>query len=191
MANLPQAFPQVPPSAIASYDYFDIAEGTGMKQFYLCTSEITGPAVDYHLVGNVIYSAELYLQFATASDIDFDLSAFNFPKTISGTGILQIAFRNAGASGTCYIICRLKKNDTVIVSIQSPTEASAAQGVWNMPITIPQTHFKKGDVLRLTIEGYQGGAGIASIGLDPMNREATGVMVITQSSIFIPFRSDI
>lgn len=194
MAQVPQTFSQLPPSAIASYDYTDIAENTGIVKFYLYSSE-TSAGTTYHLSTNDVYSDDINRQFATASDEDFDLSQFSLPKTIKGTGIANIAYRIDGASGSAYIICRVRKwdgsSETTLVSVQSPTIAIGNQGVWNFPLVIPQTHFKKGDILRFTIEGYQNGAGVAEIGIDPKNREVSGGQTITQSSIYIPFRLDI
>ena len=64
---------------IASYDYTDIAEGTGIVAFNLLTSEDT-TAADYHLSENAIPSVEAEKWGRTQSattvqlfDWDFDL----------------------------------------------------------------------------------------------------------------------
>ena len=192
---LPTVYRKSAEPSIASYSYTDIAEGTGVQQFYLCSSEIVGTVNDYHLVENVIYSDALTLAFNDGVSQDFDLTAFNMPKVIKGTGILQIAHRQAGAGGTAWGSVVLKKysgtTETTIVGVISPTITAAVEGVWNMPITIPQTHFKRGDILRLTISGANTDTGMLTIGFDPQNRASAGVMTITQSSIFIPFKLDL
>ncbi len=185
---------------IATYDFTDIAEGTGVVKFYLFETEITGGAVDYHLGTAVVYSSTLMIGGSYA-DLDYDLTQFNIPKTIGGTAIINMPWHifPGGTTMTLTLVCKLKKNDVVIATVTSPT-ASVAGGeaetgnVWCFPMTIPQTHFAAGDVLRLTIEatstGGSGGSQLASYGIDPVSRSFLS-QTVTQSSINIPFRLDV
>ena len=59
---LQQTIPQVPPLAIASYDYTDIASGTGIVKFFLFDSE-NSVSKDYHLGREVIYSRDINVTF--------------------------------------------------------------------------------------------------------------------------------
>ena len=66
MANIPAEFPTLPPKAVASYDWIDTAEETGIKVFYGISSEDTG-GLDYHLIGNTeAYSSQSTTDRTTA-----------------------------------------------------------------------------------------------------------------------------
>lgn len=190
---------------VASYSYTDIAEGTGMQKLYLFTSIITGPTSDEHLTGNIFYSADIFKGVAAGDaselDLDFDLTQFNIPKTIEGTGILNIPYTmesDGATNGTAYMIFQLKKNDVIIVTVQTPTAVdngdSAASGksaIWCLPLIIPQTIFAKGDVLRLTITSVRTGNPSFYIGIDPKNRAATPpfskAFTATDGNMTLPF----
>ena len=70
-----------------------------------------------------------------------------------------------------------------------------------VPIVIPQTHYKKGEILRLTIEGWikKDGAGtsLGTVSFDPQNRDGTLITpstdtdVTTISTFHCPFRLDL
>jgi len=191
MAQLHQTFPTPSPSAIASYSYTDIAAGTGMTQLYLFSST-DSVASDYHLGGNVVYSSEIPKVVTTA--VDFDLSRFNLPKDIKGTAIFQLCYLIGGASGSAYATCKLQHvrgvSVTDIVTVITPTKNFGVSGVMNLQMVVPHTHFKKGDILRLNIDGTSIGNGVFNVYIDPKSR-ASAPVTITNSNIFIPFRIDL
>jgi hypothetical protein len=184
-------------AAIASYDYTDIAEGTGVVRFYLFSSQ-TSTAADYHLTSNALYSNDLTIP--GAADIDFDLSAFNLPKTIRGTAIAVVGYKLDGTlgPGSAAIIFTVRKWDgtteTDIAAVTSKTitvpDGQTYYGIINVPITIPLTHFKRGEILRLNLVGSNTGSTKLYYGIDPMNR-ASGSMEMTAASVYIPFRLDL
>jgi hypothetical protein len=109
--NLPVSFAIPSENVIASYDYTDIAEGTGMQTFYgFAINEGLSGAVSYALSEKLNYSTQLDATTTAATitihtsgativaeedpansfDLDFDLTAFNNPKVIKGTAIAQI-----------------------------------------------------------------------------------------------------
>src|SRR4030042_3978975 len=101
---LPITFRKSPEGSVTSYNFYDIAEGTGIVKFYLNATE-TSSAIAYHLDTNPLYSAVIDVGFAYAAggytqytDYDFDVSTFNLPKTIRGTGIVQITIQSWGTS---------------------------------------------------------------------------------------------
>ena len=100
---------------IASYDYYDIAEGTGNIVFNIAvTSTSTGQ--DYILTSQTPLSEEAEI-FITTGGIantimairdtkDYDLTEFNLPKNIKGTAFIShsLSFRGtAAAGGQCYL----------------------------------------------------------------------------------------
>ena len=204
---IPNVYRKSSEPSIASYSYTDIAEGTGVVKFYLFNSE-DDSAKDYHLTSNVLFSRDVTAQASGSGspkqDIDFDLAAFNMPQTINGTGYATIAMGGRSTAGSSvYIIVRVRKEsggETTLVSIQSDTHtlpaASTQNWYFNVPLVIPQTHFKKGDILRITIETYpvHVDTGI-HIGTSPKNRGYTvaggTAVTLSESTVYIPFKLDL
>lgn len=210
-------------SNIASYDYTDIAEGTGVVKFEGYQSE-TDSGINYGLTTSSIYSKYIESSFSSSIpasgtyliyyDKDYDLTAFNTPKTLRGTAIIQqsLAGIYTGGSGTPYskVNYLIRKWDgtteTEIASAYSDTLAVGGGYAYQMntvPITIPRTHFKTGEILRLSVNGYIGmpgggdTGGVFTIGHDPKNRDgsiliaASGTNIITNLQAYIPFELDV
>ena len=216
---LPINFPLPSESAVASYNYYDIAEGTGIKLFYGCgISDSTGQ--DYILTENQIYPAQAAKEitgtttsasYALTSDTDFDLTAFNTPRTIRGTAYINFCFGAAtsdGGAGYTKIIAKLRKWDgsteTEIASNTSEelvTTTAFTNRLASFTITIPETHFKIGEQLRLTMLQYAYTVGgtkttTTTYGCDPMNMDgtitpSTDDTAITQLKLWIPFKLDL
>ena len=224
---LNEVIPQQAESAIASFDYYDIAEGTGIKAFYLGVSE-DDSGNDYHLVTQELYSDEIDTAITTFDgttydkelDLDFDLAAFNMPKTIKGTGYIQfseyeLTTCSAGQSVNGYFVFKLRKWDgtteTEIASATSKTYGfgyettpTARTETGFIPITIPETPFAPGEQLRLTMECWTktinetGGSGTFAIGHDPKNRDGTYIKPstddpesVTKTTFFCPFKIEL
>jgi len=204
-------------TAIASYDYTDIAAGTGNILFYGAATTITGSSTDYKLtespfICDPVKTKEGVTQANTAKkeiDVDFDLTEFNLPRTIKGEAILSMALslEETAHNVKGYVIAKIRKWDgtteTDIVTAQSAEETSSG-GTWEdfqvtIPLTIPETHFKKGETLRLTIEGWAYGVGGAPAGNIEIwhdatdtdgDGEASGVSS-TALKLFCPFEIDL
>ncbi|KKL23461.1 hypothetical protein LCGC14_2425140, partial [marine sediment metagenome] len=152
--------------------------------------------------------------FAKKSDVDFDLSPFNLPRTLRGEMVVSIAASAKPSSGgkqiEMYFIVKLRKvsgSESDIVSVQSDTWQTGTTEVQNpnqflIPLTVPSTPYKKGDVLRVTIEMWArnsiGGTAIGKFGYghDPSNNftpdtytESNGIT--SRLMCFIPFKLDI
>lgn len=214
---LPTYYPPIPPSAIASYDYTDIAEGTGMKVFYGTYAKVT-TTNHYMLLSNVVASDEIQkywegiaakADFFKVGDLDFDASAFNLPKDVKGTAYVSLPFYAYEGSGVleAYIIAKLRKWDgtteTEIASAQSETYVGDPRTKkLLLKMTAPLTHFKKGETLRMTIEVWYkatipGNPSHLAIGHDPKGRTTaqfpgTGdYKVTTTMEVHIPFRIEL
>jgi hypothetical protein len=167
--------------AIASYDYTDIAEGTGMQILYGFDSTpgiggggsfVSGGS--YHLTSSQVYSTNIESPvipaagstFAKCADLDFDLGAFNLPKTVEGTAFVSVTqlvhSLSGGGSASAYIHAYLYKWDgTTETALANASGAvlKALTGTYEVntsliPLTISQTHFKKGEQIRLNIQQY-------------------------------------
>ena len=185
------------PSAIASYNYTDIISGTGYIALYI--SKTTDK---YVLSNNVFYASTVCSQVynttttnpaAKVADLDFDVLV-NKPLDIKGTAIVQVSVKithtgSSGGSYEPYIIAKFRKwdgsSETDIVQNQSKTFYVASNGDqgWGngicydldaIDLSIPLTHFKKGEYIRITLElwGYCDASAPGSIrlGWDPKNR---------------------
>ncbi len=208
---VPLNFPIPAESAIASYSYTDVAEGTGVQIFYGSTYKVD-TTLSYFLTtqgGHYANDTTSSANIATGDpakvlDLDFDLP-LNLPKNIKGnlyvTATIGCSARNAGTS-TLYYIAKLRKWDgsteTDIASAQSATITnvnSPSVDTLSTKITVPLTHYKKTDTIRLTMEvwaGQSGGSSTAVIYHDPIERASALPDGETQRVIgFIPFRLDL
>lgn len=195
MGSVPQGFGSVPPNASASYDYFDIAAGTGVVQFYAAN----GPSGTNFLTENQIYSDLIILgnEFATINtadgqgakiSFDFDVT-FNKPQDIEGTCIVEIphGWRDTGNQTTnqrmhAYIRKWDGATEINLVSMSGSEWLASGQGAGVETKTtlstlsgeIPFNHFKAGETLRLTVEDSTWEAGGNThhifIGADPQGR---------------------
>lgn len=212
---------QTQPSTIATYNYTDIAEGTGIQLFYGFGYYNQAGTLVYGLGKSTDYSETIETSsapddtgnYSKVIDLDFDLNAFNLPQTARGTAQVNLT-QFAGYGGydmANYIIARIRKWDgtteTEVASGQSAgitTSSNTIKKVRTIRFTVPKTHYKKGDILRLTIElwaktqsaGYINST--AAFGHDPENRD--GALIIpstddprttTKLLFYCPFNIDI
>jgi hypothetical protein len=208
---------QSQPSAIASYDYMDLAQNTGIKLFYVAAEANSG-GTEYFLTGEQVYSSSIEVTGgATASsnfikmiDISADLSAFNAPAILRGTAVFVLCIDNVRVGGTdefSYVVINVQKWDgttaTTIGTVTSETISGATDyKILCVRADITKTSFKKGENLRINIEGWTkvtgGGTNTLTMGIDPMNRDGTAIIPSTDSpasttqiKCWIPFDLDI
>ena len=219
MGSLKQKIPATAPQAIASFNFTDIAEGTGivvLNGFQQETSAATTYALSQQSPNSVTIEtewAETGETFTKQVDLDFDLGEFNLPQDIKGTALFNInVWSKADGGGdtiTSYIHFRLRKWDgsaeTEIANARSAdfaeTDNTGVNHTVNVPLTVTNTHFKKGEQLRITVEGYSkiGAAaqsGVVAIGHDPGDRDGTRIKPSTDPATtkfinHIPFRINV
>lgn len=178
-------------AVIASYDFTDIAEGTGSIVYNLFLQG-TSAGTSFGLTAQDLRSADV--EIIGAATRNFDLTAFNLPQTIKGTAVFEGVIDQSAAGNMSYTIT-IKKNTTTIAGpVQSVVETETNINTnFVVPITIPSTNFKKGDVLRVVVQ-VQGNGTIAT-GIDPANRDGTVITAAqggyTNTRISIPFRIDL
>lgn len=214
MTNLlPLGFPKATPPAIASYDFTDIAEGTGIVLFYGFTAE----AVDggdhgygtYHLSTNPsIFSDSIESTFGvpsatTVTECDFDTAPFNLPKEVDGTAYINFTWKVTNTTGTNnnYATVTIRKwdgtteTDLVVASGAAVSSSTVATDMFKC--TVPRTHFKAGEQLRVSVGLSKTTAGDnpqGHIAHDPQNRDGTQIQpsgdatLTTKMLAFIPFR---
>jgi len=201
MAQIPGAYPLPAETAVASYDYTDIAEGTGTVIYYGYNSKTSAATVSYHLSKSpLVYSADIETitshgsaSSAQVYDFDFDLPSFNLPQTIRGTAMVNSSYAvsNAAVNVSGWPVVRLRKWDgtsssEVAVGTGEELTLSGADEITTSSIVlaVPSTHFKKGETLRLTMEMWkrnqqQPGSNDFVLAHDPKDRDG---QVITKST---------
>src|SRR3990167_10065841 len=157
-----EVFRKSPDTAVASYDYFDIAEGTGVQVFYGFAYTENLSTYLYALGRSTAYSSLIETSFAgsaspggTVFDKDFDLQVFETPKKVGGTAEVTIceAVVFAGTSGTDTqtLTIKLRKWDgttetdiaTKTLSFVLTFGVTIQKNVFVIRFAIPDTHFKK------------------------------------------------
>ena len=198
---IPTIFTNKKEEAIASYDYIDIAEGTGIVQFYGALKGTSG-GTSYMLTTEQIYSQDIStLVPSTPQSYNFDLAAFNMPRIIKGTAYVSISLYIDG-SGTLVAAAKVQKGSGGTysdccdqVTSSSKVDGTPTDSMLLIPLTINETHFKKGDNLRLVITISGDAHAGNEFGHDPMNRDGTNITAAknlsTQLKLFLPFKIDI
>jgi len=187
--------------AIATYSYLDIAEGTGIAKFYLAQSVATATLSQILTGDSTMNTTEeaggstlgrIYT-LSPAGTINFDLSPFNTPKRIKGTGYFD--FEAVAESGTRLLKIQIKKvsggvetdvSSEVIVSIGTASDRFLAK----LPITT-QINFAKGDILRLSLTSSDDFN--IKFGTDPQGNSAGAPVAVndTKSTLSVPFALDL
>ena len=216
--SIRKVVPPTPPSAIASYDYSDIADGTGVKNFYACQSIASGAyGTAYYLTTDTSIisgrvAEKLQNKSGLVSDMNYDV-VFNLPKIIKGN--VRISLGQGVSGDTVSVTLRLslyKISDGVTTQIgnsvdtDKTTQTGAGQTSHTRNLTIDTSeriHFKIGDTLRLNVKMY-GQVGVApntmGYGCDPAGTtdavDSCGAIVIvapdpTKLTVGIPFIIDI
>jgi len=205
---LPKRF-QTASQPIASYDYTDIEEGTGVVVLYGMNSVLSGGTM-LSLLKTPIYSGTIAstqtptTSWAKKGDYDFDLT-FNTPKRIKGK--VRIAVTNVykgSADGTTYSYLRAYvkhydgTDETSLGDVYSTTgsaqSATVGSTMHNLEIDVAETHFKTGETFRVTIEVWgktaSGAGAFVGIAHDPKDRDDGTILEAADSSqmeVHIPF----
>ena len=186
MAGVPQNF-QAISNVLPTYNSIDIASGTGIINFY------AGDTVDLNLLSNSTFYAETVVTRITLNtgavakvlDVDYDVT-LNRPLNIAGKVVLNVPIdledSGGGATTQMYVLAKVRKWDGVtetdICNNQSSNLSVTATGVFTykmlaIDLNIPLTHFKIGEVLRLTLECWgntSAGTHYGHLAHDPMSR---------------------
>lgn len=199
---------------IQTFDHVDIASGTGYEQFYLVDTidlKILTPLAIWAETGLTTGTSTTDAQ-AKAFDVDFDVT-LNLPRTIKGIALFNLPFmisHDAVGDFDGFLRVRVRKVsggvETEIATNDSNTlTATGATEISNMAcvdVDVPSTIYKKGDTIRITVEGWasaDGGVGTTTIrlGHDPMDNSAldqyfdTPIAIPATSTVQLPFKIDL
>tara|TARA_R100001530_G_scaffold18384_1_gene15688 strand:+ start:2751 stop:3395 length:645 start_codon:yes stop_codon:yes gene_type:complete len=141
------------------YDGFN-AYSTGGDNYVLVesskSSALTG--IDETTSSSTVNYSEITGNSGQSFDGDFDLTQFQLPQTIEGDAFVRVSMAAGGAQVAGFVLtAHIRKWDgsteTNIANTVTDTFTMAVDTDYTrtLAITIPRTHFKKGDILRLTI----------------------------------------
>ena len=208
--KVPHNFLESGELAVASYNFFDIADGTGVIEFYPTEAATATSTFVQRLVNSTShYSENNGVTTATGSlDIDFDVT-FNRPQTLDGTMYVAIPIAAKASSGTITISVTLTikhfdgTTETTLGTAQtSPVLSTTTTSEWVSQMIIltwdiARTLFKAGDTLRITLTDTISGNGSQAIGHSPIGtqRTATGLefnsLGTSRATAFVPFDIDL
>ena len=196
MALIPIKFPSTP-RAVASYDWQDIASGTGYERYFgIQTSGSYYLTSESSIYSNKVITAEYSSSGAwqLMNDLDFDVQ-FKLAQNIKGTVIANIPIGFKGTTSArlyeTYADVLVRKWDgtaeTEIASAISDninntddTTDLTVHAMVTLPIEIStRQHFKKDETLRITVRQYARQVTNSAnadwiIGHDPPNRITSG-----------------
>lgn len=173
----------IPQPDLASYDWYDLATGTGYKDFY-GMDIITGTdTLSYVLSTRAFYSSVGFKSFSNLTgEINFDLE-LEVPITIEGVTLLNIA---VGSQQTFSINLSFKlysvdENDVETQLGSTVTDNAVAlannQKVVSVKFNVPITRIKAGEKIRLCVINPAAGAGNALYWyFDPKDRSDLSVV---------------
>ena len=158
MVEIPAAYPPAQDIPIPVFQFTDIAAGTGVVTYFGAASK--DPTIGYMLSEQQVYTAQRETARVTGtgeSTFNFDLTAFNLPRTAKGTAVFSCPVWNLTQANTTTIKVKIIK-----VSGGTPSDVSSqisAEGLSNVgqakmiliKIPLTETHFKKKDILRCEV----------------------------------------
>ena len=213
--TLPDVFGDIGERVVASFTFEELGSGTGTIVYQGISHSESGTE-GFSLLTPIIESFTVQsIGAATGGsatlilDEDYDL-LFNLPQNLNGKGRAIFTFFISTSTGTgnnnTFVIVKLRKfsgaAETDIVSVQTETKNLAPSTIEGfqqvMEFDIPKTHFKKDDIMRITMEVWsqQTGTRPATVGYahDPKNRNNTSIPdddLTKQLQIHIPFVIDL
>lgn len=208
-----QKIPLLSSPAIASYNYIDVEDGTGVVVFF--PGDLSGLNL---LSRAVFYSNTGFTQVGdTEKTAVFDLE-FNLAKTLKGKGLcsVPVAFdNNAGGSSSKTAMVQMEtyhvdRNDveTFILSgivpftWNSVSNGAQAYDIVSLSMNFQEDHFGEGEKFRLKIinKGVGQANELVTIGHDPRSRldignDVNGSVVAwphtSASELHLPFKLDL
>jgi len=192
---------------IASYNAIELLSGVGYATMY------AGGTIDKKVLSNITFYANPMgsdgLLSGTNLDVDFDVT-IQTPVTFKGTAILNIPerIRLGSDAGSCSFVAKIYKvvdgTETELAtntgSTFTGTTSTTKYRMECFDLTLAETTFNYGDILRLNITGSGSTGGTPGpdrnfgVGHDPKNRsvgwDTTGA-VPSQMAIQLPVKIDL
>lgn len=193
MPNLPQDFRKASEIGV-SYDFSDIQSGTGYNAYYGAQMKDSGATTQFLTSTEGLYSAVESVTTGGTTAFNFDLSAFNMPMVVKGIAILSCCAVHSAATG--HITAAIQKlsggTATTIGATITGADVATSPVMHLFKWSISETHFKKGDILRLVLTLVTG-SGTFYVGTDSGNVKSAPLDTAptTELKLLIPFKLDL
>jgi hypothetical protein len=194
---LPNQFQTQSSAPLANYSYIDIAEGTGVIEFYGLRVSVDATAAndDYKLVTNAIISSASQTELTSdGQEILFDV-VFNLPKVVKGDVYVVVPLTHVGAgTGVAAVgIDKVSGADTtaLLAYTNLPSITGDSSQDKSFTATIALTKFKRGDTLRLKIKRISNGGGNFYLNHNPIATTAALTNSGGRLSFYVPFRIEL
>lgn len=203
---IPKVYAKPGADAIASYNFTDISDGTGVVNFLGYMSQASSAAIVYKLGNQTIFSQLVNYAGTIVTTFDFNLTPFNKPQIVKGTCTCRFSAGSlAGVGHTIWFDAVVKKvarngTETIIGTGSTRVIDLGASSVFaNLlcSFDLTTTKFKVGESLRLTIIPYRSDVAVTTLylGFDPANRDGVEITPAstypTKMELFIPFKIDV
>lgn len=170
-------------NSIPTYNWEDIAEGTGTVLFYGFTSTSGGQTtLNYNLgtsiinpgytVPTTVTDHEYISSLSAVTARTFSLSPFTQTRIIKGKAYINVTLTStsSGTNPNFYPVVAVYKNNTQIAYASgAATSGASTNRTYNLALSIPNTHYGVGDVLSITVSGSITGGGQLFMCHDPNN----------------------
>ncbi len=224
---IPRVYRTTGETAIATYSYTDIAEGTGVAKMYGGSTKVSSEAATTFFLSSSQIASNTIASSAGVTrasgwnlvfEHDYDVK-FNLPKNIKGKLRASLTAGKEANSTTndvdVYVKLMVRKVDSSgtheiadatseVVYIATVAANTPKSRTFNVEVDIPTVqHFKKGDILRVTLMLYGDTIGTETTnigyGFDPADRnddQYAGTKIIedvhtTQFIVYVPFVIDL
>lgn len=194
-------------SSIATFNYTDIAEGTGTVVFYGSRINLSG-ANSYRMSSTKSWGDQPYTDRTTdgTTTMNFDSLPFNLPQIVNGTAFFQAGFGTPDDSTNILTAQLQRVRGAVVTNITDVATSQLLTGgatpaslsdMASMTLACTLTHFKKDDILRCVVTMTSSGSvADGDIGHSPNNVDGrwttpSTLDVTTTMEMHIPFRIDL
>ena len=184
MAAYPVSYPTPSAPVIATYQYTDIEDGSGLVNYYLLHREAT-----YHLTTSTKKAAGALTGGAydsgniiAAGTTTLNGDVYNTARTVKGSAIFSAKVVTTGAAATTISVKLQKVSGGAATDISSAVVAggNTQSRYVNFEIALTETYFARGDNIRMILIIVGGGSHISC---DPTETDYP-------STVEVPFKID-
>ena len=206
---IPKFFNETGTAGVATYDYYDLAEGTGIIEFMGFGTIVSGAFLYGLTTNDAMGSCNAdpagtldtqnhggYTKLTTGDEFNFDIDFAN-PKQVQGTGYVCIPLDEAGGVNRTYsytinVFHYDGTTETCLGSTTTPTLTIQANEskMDNIKVSLSGQHFKSGETLRLNIIAVVSNDTTERLGHSPSNQD-TNFTYGNRLSFFCPFRIEV
>ena len=141
--------------AVASYDWTDIANGSGNSVFYLLKSK-NSAGDDYSLVTTNLVAGiggASAVGWASTSYVSFDSTPFNSPRTMKGIAYFTGQFNYISDAGSVTAtLCHYDGTTETTIGAETVNDTVNLDYTFCLSFDVTDKNFKKGDILRVKVK---------------------------------------